>query len=305
MKIPAKSDLSVIIMALILFFGSCLKLFSLPLNQTIFTIPVDEIEVEFHEIIHQSDEYFRREHISLGFGILYNFSMWISVDYLHKGLINTDVDELADSSLKLFIHTGDYFNDLVNTGFLLHFNLPTGRDAYSSTEFNRISFGNNEIKLGPVIQMGGFNKFFIHFNLMYIFRESEGEDIYDGFQFNIFKKDTYVNLFGLNPFTDDTFLNWQRLKNDYFSISVAINTDRLYPFIPYFEFKWSDYFYNGGVAENDPGLSPCDINPILLSTGLRFFFSSANYTGLYFVFNPIVKNEQFKAFYGVEFSFLF
>ena len=86
------------------------------------------------------------------------------------------------------------------------FRFPTGKNVYSNAEWEDVSFGNNEIKIGPVFQFNFIKKLYAHLNLFYLFREGNNEGFYNGFTFNLKKKETYKKIFGFNPNYRDTHI---------------------------------------------------------------------------------------------------
>ncbi len=277
---------------------------SLPLTETINTMPEGEVELIFREeYLKKETSDYRRETYGLGLGILPDLSIWYSLHYIHQKAVESQNNELGDTFLKIWYYIDDYFNDTLHLGFLTVFRLPTGKNAYEEEEWQNISFGNNELKIGPVIQFD-LHRVFFHLNTLYVLRAGEGEDFYDGIYIHPLKKETYKKVFGLNFKSDGTFLEEERLKNDYIIISIAVNTDIVYPVIPYVEFYYSNRLYCDTNTENIP-IEGSGINPILISLGLRYFFSQPLYVGLYSIISLIRESNYLNEIYGFDFSFQF
>jgi hypothetical protein len=276
---------------------------SLPLTETINTIAEGEIEVLFREEYLRGDESdFRREEYGLGLGVLPQFSLWYRLQYLHRGVPESREDELGDTFLHIWYYLGDFFNDHLHAGLLAVFRLPTGRNAYEDATWRTVSFGNNELKVGPVFQFD-LHKVFIHLNILYVFREGDGEGLYDGISLNPLKKETYTRVFGLNFMAEDSFLEKERLKNDYLIGAVAINTNAVYPLIPYVEFFFADW-----ISQDTQERLPIENGttyPRLASVGFRYFFSTALYLGIYTGVNLCRENAEFNELYGFDFGFQF
>jgi len=290
--------------ALILLCLSTESRAALNLTETIYTIPEGELSASFHEEAIRLDDNYRKENWSLGIGVLPYLSVWYSFDYLHKGIIDSGGSTLGDSFLKIWLYLGDYKS--IHTGLLLNFRLPTGPDAYSNSTWRNLSFGNNELKIGPVSKIDISKSIFLHMNIFYVFRQEEGEDFYNGFHFNILKKETYTNVFGLNFKSEDAFLSTGRLKNDYIICSMAFNTDIIYPLIPYVEFYASHNVYKNNSGENAKiQIEGAGINPVLTAAGGRYFFSESAYAGLYYIYNPRREKKFIKDIFGFDFSLQF
>ncbi|MFH0977578.1 MAG: hypothetical protein V1874_17500 [Spirochaetota bacterium] len=292
------------VVALILFYFCTDIKASLPLTETIYTIPESEITVGLREEIIKVNNNFRKENYSIGFGAFSSITVWYSVDYIHNNIINASSSKLGDSYLKAWFYLGDFFN-FMHTGLLFLFRLPTGPDAYAESEWRNVSFGKNELKIGPVFKFDIYKSIFLHLNIFYVFREGEDEGFYNGFYFNLTKKETYSKLFGLNFKSKDTFLSGSRLKNDYAVCSTAVNTDIIYPIIPFIEFYASHRVYKKQSGYENIPVEGSGINPILISIGGRYFFSNSLFLGTYYIVNPIREKNYIKSVLGFDFSLQF
>ena len=286
-------------------FCFCLRVdASLPLAETIYTIPEGKITTGFSEEIIRIDGNYRKEAGSIGIGILPDFSIWYSFDYIHENIINTSASTLGDSFLKIWFYLFDF--KTAHAGLMLDFRLPTGPNAYTNTKWRNLSFGNNELKIGPVSRIDIYKSIYLHLNLFYVFRQGQNEGFYGKLYFNPLKKETFTNLFGLNFKSRDAFLGGGRLKNDYAVYSMAVNTDIVYPVIPYIEFYASHRVYKKQGNENDHiPIEGSAINPVLLSAGARYFFFESVYAGLYYIYNPINEKNYIKDIFGFDFSLQF
>lgn len=291
-------------MALILFLFSTGLKGSLPLTETINTIPEGRIEFTLLEEFPRLNECYRMETYMLGIGIQPYLSIWYSFNYLHKGFPESDKNAMGDSFFRVWIYSGDYFKGLLHTGFMILFRIPTGSDAYVDDTWRNLSFGNNELKTGPVVQLDIKESVFLHINLFYIFRQGS-DGFYNGFYIDPFEKETYTKLFGLNFQSEDTFFAKERLKNDYFNVSFAVNTDIVYPVIIYIEFFHSRRIYNKDYKEKDLPIEGAGINPLLLSAGSRYFFTNNMFFGFYYVINPLREKNYIKDIIGFDFSLQF
>lgn len=297
---------SVLTGALIVFFLSSHLHGAMPLTSTIYTIPEGEIEIAAAEEIYRINTGLRRETYKLGMGILPRLSIWYSFQYLHRGLIKSDASALGDSFFKVWYYTGNYFNNSLHLGFQINLRIPTGMSAYAGTKWRNLAFGNNELKIGPVLQLDLPAQLYFHLNLFYVFREGEDEGFYEGFSIDLFEKDTYTDIFGLNFESGDAFLAKNRLKNDYAVVSAALNTDIAYPLIIYTEIYLSRRVYEKDKDKIDEiSIEGSGVNPVFFSAGLRYFFNESVYAGLYYIVNLNRAENYIKDIIGIDFSLQF
>lgn len=283
---------SAILMALFLFLLTKAAFAAMTLTETIYTIPESNVELVFHEEYARTTRFYRKEHIELGFGLLPDLSIWFKFDYLHEGAFDMGQGEVGDLFFKFWYYLGDYAGDILHLGWFTQFRFPTGKNAYSNPRWRNLALGNHEIKIGLVGQVDVIQKIFFHLNLFYTFRPGRNEDFYDGFFINPVKEETYTRLFGLNPFSDDTFLSYKRLKNDFITIACAMNTNVVYPFVPYIEFYGSFRPYQGSVDIDDVPIEAAEYNVFLISCGVRYFFFRYVYLGIYTIVNPLMETQK-------------
>ncbi len=303
-----KSKMSAVSLALVLLCFSAEIQASLPLTETVYTIPDTRMTLSVREEFTELGNYFRKETFSLGLGITPDISIWYSFDYLHNNIINTSANTFGDSYFKIWLYMGDYFKTC-HAGLLILFRLPTGPNAYTDEKWRNLSLGKNELKIGPVLKIDLKQSIFIHTNIFYVFRQGQDEGFYNGFYLNVTKKETYSKLFGLNFKSKDAFLSGERLKNDYVVFSTAVNTDIIYPVIPvipYIEFYTSHRIYKKRAHKNENiPIEGAGINPLLLSIGGRYFFKDTIFLGFYYIINPKREKKFIKNIIGLDFSLQF
>lgn len=300
--IPPKSTVT---RALFLFICVMSLSASMPLTETAYVVPQGRVELTARGEFLKTSGDFRRETGALGLGILPKFCIWYSFQYLHKGNFKTSGSELGDSFLRLLFYINDFFNDTLHSAIIMSFRFPTGRNAYSESQFRNLAFGKNELKIGPIFKIDIKEKVYLHLNIFYVFREGAAEDMYNGLYLNPSEKNTYKNLFGLNYKTKGSFLESGRLKNDYIISSSALNTDVLYPFIPYLEFYFSRRIHKRETPEDEVYIEGSRINPILLSCGIRYFFSNSIFIGTYYINSFTNRKRYIKNIIGFDFSLQF
>jgi len=300
MNIRTKRKISALVTALIFLCLWEKTADALPLTDTVYTITEENFEFIFREEVHRVNDYYRKERIGMGFGILPRFSFWLMADYLHRGIADTSEDVMGDMLLKLWYYAGDYAGNTLHLGFKLQFRIPSGPDVYGGGDWSSLALGRHELEAGVAGKYDILPRLFLHFNLDYIFRQGNNESFYGGFHVNPVSADTYRTLLGLNPFAHDAFLSGPRLKNDFMNLACALNTDGIYPFIPYFEASWSFRLYRGKIMEDDIPMEGGAVEPFLLSLGGRWFFTRSLYVGFYAVVNPVWNDNFTKAVFGVD-----
>jgi len=296
--------ISAVFAALILFYGRpCAA--SLPLTETIMTLPEGKVDFRVGGEFFTHGNGFRRECVSVSLGVLPSLTVSIYLHYLHQGYFANRDHELGDSFLRLSFFIGDYLDASLHIAFLTLFRFPTGSNAYTREKWRNLSLGNNELKMGPVFQID-IGRLYVHANVFYVFRERNQEGFYNTFYVNIFEKETWQKVFGLNFMAKDTFLEGDRLKNDYAIASLALVTDLLYPLVPSAELYTSQRVYRD---KNDPDrailIEGCGVNPMLLSFGMRYFFSYSSFLGVYCTYNPLRKPGFLREIYGLTASIQF
>ena len=277
---------------------------SMPLTETIATLPEGGLELILREDFYTHCDGYRRETAGLSIGALPSFTLSFYFHYLHRGIARPEESLLGDVFLRLWLYGGDYWNNTLHLGFLGLMRFPTGVNAYRDGGWHGLALGNNELKLGPVAQKD-IDGVFLHVNLFYVFRERDREGFYNRLYVNPLEGVTYEKVFGLNPSAKDAFLESSRLSNDYLIASVAVNSDRFYPVIPYAEVYGSFRPDRKRMAEDDLNIEGGAVNPLMLSAGARYFFSDSVYAGFYIVSSLVKRSDYLKEIAGIEASLWF
>lgn len=290
--------------ALILFVAFQGRALALPLSETIYMVPESSVEIFLRDEVFDTDRQSRRDTLGIGFGATENFSLWIQMSYLSQGAFRIKKSDIGDMFIKGKFYIGDYAKNQVHLGFLLDMRFPLSKNAYASADWRNLSLGKYELRLGPFARFDILDVAFINLNLFYTFREANGENFWGGFYIDITKKKTWEKFFGLNPAADDTFLSTGRLKNDYMTVSMAWNTNYIYPFVPYIEFYGAFRVSRAGIDTSGVPIEAARYNAFLMGAGLRYFFMEAVYLGIYTVQNPLQRSQKdfIRGIYGIELS---
>jgi hypothetical protein len=252
---------------------------SMPLTETIATLPEGSMELLVNEEFFTHDNGYRRDTLGIGFGIVDSLTVQVYLQYLHDGFPDSHDSVLGDTFVRLWWYAGTGAGGALRWGLLALFRFPTGPNAYTDERWRTLALGNNELKLGPVVQYEA-GALFLHANLFCVFREKNREGFYNGLYLNPAEKETYKKVFGLNFMADGTFLDPKRLENDYAAASLALNTDTLYPFIPWASAYASHRFSRVRDEVEEIPIEGALVNPLLFSAGLRYFFSYNAFAGI-------------------------
>ncbi|HPQ53032.1 MAG TPA: hypothetical protein PK253_07250 [Spirochaetota bacterium] len=275
----------------------------MPFTETINTLPEGAIETLFRVETIRSEDFSRRERFGIGFGILPRLSLWYSVEYCHSEPARGG-GELGDSFLRIWYYCGEFFRDRLHVGISSEFRIPTGMNAYVSPKWRNLSFGNPELKLGPVVQLDMGHLYF-HGNLFYVLRAAYEESFYSGFSANPVKSETWGRFFGLNPGSEEAFLYKDRLKNDYTVVSIAVNTDHWYPVLPYCGIYSSSRVYKRRSPYDELPIEGAGAVPVIVFAGVRYFISYHAYAGIYGAVNLHREEKYIKEVAGFNFSLQF
>lgn len=250
---------------------------SLPLVRTCYTPPENRIDMALGTEFVYIDNMNRKDNYSLNLGLPGSTSIGFDFSLIHYNSSDVGANNTGDILFNLWHFTGDFFDGAVSSGFEVVFRIPTGADAYVDEKSRNLSFGNNELKITPVLSFNISNHEVLTFNLSYTFREGYDEDMYGPLKFNLRKSETYKSVFGLNPFYDESFFDSENLKNDYAAIAVGIITSKLYPWVFFGEIYYSSGFYPDDEYLSDICIEGDRVNPLLVSIGTKYFFTDSFY----------------------------
>ncbi|RPI96000.1 MAG: hypothetical protein EHM32_04280 [Spirochaetales bacterium] len=272
---------------------------SMPHTETIATLPEGTMELLVEEEFFTHDNGYRRDTFGIGFGIVDRLCARVYFQYLHDGFPSSRDAVVGDTFVRLWWYAGGAAGGALRWGLLALFRFPTGPNAYTDERWRNLALGNNELKLGPVAQYQAGVLFF-HANLFYVFREKNREGFYNGLYLNPAEKQTYNKAFGLNFMSDGTFLYSKRLENDYAVASLALNTDALYPFIPWVSAYVSRRFARVRDEIEEIPVEGALVNPLLFSAGARYFFSYNTFAGISATVSAVRKRQYPGETIGIE-----
>ncbi|MCX7679513.1 MAG: hypothetical protein N2316_09870 [Spirochaetes bacterium] len=247
------------------------------LTETIFTLPENDFEGIFSIDFVDAGEIFRKERILLGFGVTEEISVWYGVEYLHNQ--KSGQSTVGDSLIKIWFFCGKAA--IINAwwGIATIIRIPLGPSMYVNENWRAVARGIHECAVGPVMQVSILSLFF-HTNFFYVFRQAEGEDFYGGIRVHPLQGETYKSMFGFNPWYNGSFMERNRLKNDYASIAISAVSNQFFPLLIIAETYYSHRVYRI-TNENDVlSVEGAGINPFFVGIGAKYFFSAKTYMGI-------------------------
>ena len=253
------------------------NLYGLPLTRSCYTAPDDKIDLTFKEEFIYTNSMNRMDIFSLNIGVSNRTTIGFDFSLIHSDFYKIGGGDAGDIFFNFWHFLGDFYNDSISSGFGITVRLPTGQNAYIDERYRNLAFGNDELKIIAVISGKITAKERMIFNVSYTFRGAREEDFYGGFNLNPAKADTYKSVFGLNPFFKGSFLEGERLKNDYAAIAAGFITSRVYPWTFFTEIYYSSRVYHGKEGFERINIEGGDVTPLLLSLGIKYFFSDSLY----------------------------
>lgn len=299
MRKTIKAGLVIQVLAFLVFLLSY-PLGAAVLTETVYIVPPAKLDLKIS--LNTDDDLRMLEKMTMGFSPLTDLSIFFSVSYIDHWR-----DEMAAS-------TGDfgvkfkYYLSVPDNGFssaiLLDIRIPAGRDAYSAAEHRNLSFGNNEISAGYILRYDSSPFEALHLNINYTVREANGEDLYSGFYFNPSKSATYLNLLGFNPVSEEAFLYYKNLNNDYLTIGFSAASERFYPLVFVSEMLYYFRPYMGTIEDDEIPVAGLGAFPLLLSAEGRYFYDSDIFFSLYFIIDVSGAEDYPPIFSGAGVGFL-
>ncbi len=260
----------VIILLVITFFLYLFPLLSKPTTENFYYIPEEHFQLDSGlSYINDAGIIYT---IGFGAGITHRLSIFFEYNIICYSQNAETYFDSADSFFK-----AKYFL-FADSDFLLGFqtNIRLPVDGNSNIEY--YGFGRNELSFG-LESLYRLDKINIINTVFYHFCQST-DKFYNNLYFNIFQKQTYDEIFGLNLKSQDSFLFIDYLKNDYFDCSMTINSGHHYPFVPSAEVRILKRISNSEKLDK-LSMYGSDSIIIQLATGLAYNFSENLNTGLY------------------------
>jgi len=185
----------------------------------------------------------------------------------------------------------EYFNNKLAIFYYNRFRIPSGEDPYEKDEWRNISLGRNELLTGPGASFKISDNLMVSANLFYIFRERLNESLYGDLNFNLTEKEAWKSMFGFNPLCNDSFLGSGKRRDDYISSSSSLIYSFYYPYIFFAEIYYS---LNPGGGGGGLSIEGDGVNPLLISSGVKYFPGSNVFVQGSCIINPIRSGGYIK-----------
>lgn len=270
----------------VLFLFSSLPLFS----QSVYVTPAYNFTLSSQSEYRESRGFFGIYTVSAGLNGRLMFFAGLPVLYSDEdGKTAAGVYDPEFGLRFAFFESGDLF--LASEVSML---LPFGPSMYD--EEDPLFKGVNQFSAGVIAEYR-LSKLHLRTSAFHHFLEDEDEKLYTSIFINPVKKNTYLGVFGLNPFYDGSFLSPSRLKNDWYDISFGLSSEHWYPFVPSSELLYaSSYIESKNERIKVEGLG---LSPLKVKTSLKYFISRPVYAGVYAALHV---NDASLYSFGIAFS---
>ncbi|MEW6526036.1 MAG: hypothetical protein AB1444_05120 [Spirochaetota bacterium] len=273
-----------------------------PLTPSMYTVDEGSIEGYLGIDVIQTKSTYSKETMHMQTGIVPGTDIRFSASLLQPTLHELSNNTIGDCAIGIWHSFGLLWNT-VASGMLIELGLPTAPDAYFNEKTFPTELGFTTFSLHFV---AAYNKhaMTLLFSGCYTFIPEPGESVFEGLTFNVTRSSTWSSLFGLNPWKKDSMLYYKKLSDDIGSFSLTFVYE-IYPVIPYVSFCVGDRINNSSVY-GEHGLPVLykgynDTLFLVISLGVRYFFSEKTYIGSGLVYNALQDyNYSLRYAIGIE-----
>jgi hypothetical protein len=269
MLIKLLKKISIIKLMLIFFVSTG---YSLPLTKTFYTPRENILDCALYQEVINTGDLYRKEIFLLGIGFHSGADADVKIEMLHDpGLPGKD-NIWGDIFAGFSLPAGTLFEKRLKLFYYTRFRIPSGPVPGEDQKWANVSLGRNELLTGPGISFKANQWNLLTFNLFYVFREGENDNLYEALNFNLSEKKTWKTLFGFNPFSGESFFDSGMPENDYYSLALSLINSYYYPFVYFGEIYHSRSVSSPGGSELP--VEGENVNPVLISGGVKYLFSS-------------------------------
>ena len=195
----------------------------------------------------------------------------------------------------------EWFSKYMLINYYLGFNTGSGND-YDQLENHPLeNYGHEEWRTG-FIGYKDFSFLAFHWNFFYVFRSEAEPTLFGSFfntmTLNIFSREAWERGLGFNPAHKETFFYKENFSNDNLDINLGLNTQKLYPYVPFLEILVNINFKND-FPRKAPGSG---IMKNQLSLGSKLFLNQDQFILKAAVFIPLPTLSKL-ASWGLGFGF--
>lgn len=245
--------------------------------RTVYLVAPDLAGVELTQRAYYDPEgylvWYREQNLSLS--ITEDVELGFHVPYIIHSEGELDFSRLGDLKVHLNFAT-DWFKSAGLFNYYLEYNSGSGPPYTDLTTHELESYGYPEWRTG-LIFMRKTDYVTFHANLYYVFRGENEVGFFDGMAFNVFTKETWERALGFNYNDDRNFFYKGNFKNDNIEYLFAVNTDLLYPLVPFTELTFSHDFYGDQMAQKYSRRAPgSGYYRSQISAGTKLFLANDN-----------------------------
>jgi hypothetical protein len=201
--------------------------------------------------------------------------MEIFVPYINSRVHDAPATDRIGDILLNVNYASQSFKEYFIINWIYAFNFGSGSDFRDPSTHPMESYGHEEFRWGFLI-MKNLKKWTLNFDVQYYFRtKNQKEDMFRGFDINIFGSEAWRRWFGLNPNRKKNFFYTEKLKNDNIVYKIGISQYYTYPFTIFTYLDFRHDFYNrdqfGKIEKKKaPGIFS---SPLWLTVGSKYFIS--------------------------------
>ena len=247
--------------------------------QPVYLLPEESVEVKADVAVVEKKNPFLLGRYGFGLGLTDSLSLWYSVDYVSSYFGGRGVSGAGDSHpyLRWYIGGVDGFHAAAAAGMTV----PSGGDLYRNVDWAGLSLGNWELFAGTLFRYD-ITGVTVNWSCRYVFRQGFDES-----------------------FFSSRFFAPSRLRNDYCSASASVMSAHLYPLMMYAAVSASARVWKRTSPQDELPAEGCGFIPVPVSLGVRWFFSSGVYLGVYWTEELARRNGYPSRSIGSSFSILF
>jgi hypothetical protein len=271
---------STVFTVLMLFYSVTL----FPLEKSVYITPAYDFTLSaktaYREKIGLSNVY------DLTAGLNGRMMVYTTLPYLHLSQQNYNSSGVYDPQVgfRLFINNWDEFFLVWETSAIIPFGISmydTSGPVYFARGVNQLSSGfNYRYKIQSI---------YIHGSLFHNFLEASDYNMYKSIYINPVSEKTWFSVCGLNPFYDGAFLSPEKLKNDWYYVSMTVNTEVFIPVRPGLLVSYSSPYIES--KNDDIVLAGIGESPLDLGVKCAYFITEAFLIDVFFTKSFLVSKN--------------
>ena len=304
--------LSLSLLAVNLIYSGSVNAAYLHETATVYLIEPNLAGLDFYQkyyYVNKSEYLLVREQNML-LSITPDIELGIKVPFTNYVTRELTFSRLGDVKFHLNFAT-DWFEKAGKFNYFLEYNVGTGASIDELTTHPMESYGHQEWRTG-LIYFRKWDYFSISANLFYVFKNKDEKTLFqsffgDGVTLNPFNEQSYRRAFGFNPKNDQAYFYEGNLKNDNMEYGLAVNSELVYPFVPFVEGTFSHDFWGAQSKSRYVRLAPgLGLFRTQLITGFKYFMADDHFSikvSFYVPLGDLSTTYGFGAGLGVRIDF--